>query len=383
MGGSGLLRLALVCPYDLAIPGGVQTQVASLAAELARRPDEIEMITVIAPGAVAVDEKAAPFRQCNLPAAVAFTPVGRSLRVPANGSRSPVALGPLSWPRTASALRRGRFDVVHVHEPMAPLVALAASATARSPLVGTFHRAGADAFYALEAKLLRRVAERIRTRVAVSDEARSTAEQVLRLEIPHILPNGVTVPDEPPAPKADVPTVLFLGRHEERKGLAVLLEASRMIGPDVRLLVANEGPQTEGLRRRYGSDRRIEWLGRVDEAAKPLLFSSAHLYCSPALGGESFGVVLLEAMAVGTAVVASDLPGYRRAAGDAGGESPVTFVPPGDPAALAAAIESLLRDPDRLASLASAGRRRAAELSICRLADAYLQLYRSAVAPID
>jgi phosphatidylinositol alpha-mannosyltransferase len=267
---------------------------------------------------------------------------------------------------------------------MAPLVGLAACVSSRAPLVGTFHRAGTDRLYAVEGRLLRRLAERVRVRVAVSDEARATAEEMLGLDVPHIVPNGVAVPAEPPAPKTDLPTVLFLGRHEERKGLAVLLEASTMVGPGVRFLVANEGPQTESLRRRYGHDRRIEWLGLVEEAKKPALFSSAHLYCSPALGGESFGVVLLEAMAVGTAVVASDLPGYRRAAGpppvqDA--SQPVVFVPPGDPVALASAIEGLLGDKDRLAAVAASGRRRAAELSVRKVADAYVQLYRSASRP--
>jgi phosphatidylinositol alpha-mannosyltransferase len=167
------------------------------------------------------------------------------------------------------------------------------------------------------------------------------------------------------------PTILYVGRHEPRKGLAVLLEAMAALPPDVRLWVTSDGPDTAKLRARY-DDPRVEWLGRVDDEERNRRLKGADVFCAPSLHGESFGVVLLEAMAASTPVVASDLPGYRNVARP-GAEG--LLVPPGDPAALAAALRQVLTDTQRAAHLVEGGDRRAEELSMDRLAERYLSIY--------
>jgi phosphatidylinositol alpha-mannosyltransferase len=362
-----VLSVALVCPYDLSVPGGVQYQVLGLAGELARRSLPV---TVVAPGDPR-DER---------PPGVNFVPVGRAIPVPANGSLAPVCLSPLAARRAALELRRGAFDVVHVHEPMTPLVGLAGLVAARAPVLATFHRSGLDRLYRAEALALRPLAGRIRTAVAVSDPAKATVTEALGLRRVEIVPNGVVLSEGrsdgggAPAREERQPTVTYLGRHEARKGLAVLLEAFGRVTRPARLVVMSDGPLTPSLRERYPSSERIEWVGTVDSATKRRLLASADVVCVPSLGGESFGVVLLEAMAASTAVVASDIPGYRLAAGDA-----ALLVPPGDPTALAEALEGLLDDPVARRRLAEAGVRRAEEHSMRRVADRYLGLY-SAIA---
>jgi phosphatidylinositol alpha-mannosyltransferase len=170
----------------------------------------------------------------------------------------------------------------------------------------------------------------------------------------------------------DGPTILFLGRHEPRKGLAVLLEAMAELPADVRLWVAGDGPETESLRRRVAGDVRIEWLGRVTDEEKAARLRGAHVFCAPSLGGESFGVVLLEAMAAHTPVVASDLPGYANVA-RAGHDA--LLVPPGDAPALAAALRRVFAEPATAAALVASGDGRAAEFSMDRLAEIYVGLY--------
>ncbi len=165
---------------------------------------------------------------------------------------------------------------------------------------------------------------------------------------------------------------MFVGRHEERKGLAILLEAVELLPSDVRLWVAGEGPETGQLRDRYKSERRIEWLGRIedDELAKRL--RGADVFCAPSLHGESFGVVLLEAMAAGVPIVASDLPGYRRVArpGQEG-----LLVAPGDSKALGAALRDVLDHSDQAERLVTGGQQRVAEFSMSKLANVYTDLY--------
>jgi phosphatidylinositol alpha-mannosyltransferase len=173
------------------------------------------------------------------------------------------------------------------------------------------------------------------------------------------------------------PTVLFVGRHEPRKGLAVLLDAMRLLPADVRLWVAGTGPETERLRSSPGADGRIEWLGRIGDREKAARLRAADVFCAPSLGGESFGVVLLEAMAAGTPVVASDLPGYRTVATD--GVSAV-LAPPNDARELAGAIARVLSEPGLAAALVAAGRDRADGFSMDRLARIYADIYAEVCA---
>ena len=169
------------------------------------------------------------------------------------------------------------------------------------------------------------------------------------------------------------PTIFFCGRHEERKGLDVLLDAMAQMGPEVTLWVASSGPDTERLRARTAADQRIVWLGRISDEEKVARLKGAHVFCAPSLHGESFGVVLIEAMAASTCIVASSLGGYRNVATD---DVDSLLVPPGDAAALAAALQRVLADDQLVARLTAAGDRRADDFSMSALAERYAEIYR-------
>lgn len=389
------MRVVVVSPYDNGVPGGVQSQVRALAAALARRDCEV---VLAAPGV----DGAGRGHGGNYEVAA----LGRSFRVSANGSRAPVAPTPAAVARCLRLLARRRPDVVHVHEPLVPGPSLATAALGPRPIVATFHRAGSDRWYRGEGQLLGGLIRRVSCMVAVSEAARATAVEVLGPSVAAmpIVPNGIELrhPGVDDADRAATegsgagelatdegengnvpvgngrPTIVFVGRHEPRKGLEVLLAAVSRLGSPARLVVAGDGPQTPLLRRRYGADRDIEWLGEISDDARAELLAGADLFVAPSLGGESFGVVLLEAMAAGVAVLASDLPGYRLAAGDGGA---ARFVRPGDPGALSAAIGELLADPGARARLSYAGRLRAEAFSMDAIAERYLELYRAAGAP--
>jgi phosphatidylinositol alpha-mannosyltransferase len=189
-----------------------------------------------------------------------------------------------------------------------------------------------------------------------------------------LLHNGVEVErfaKSTPHP-TDAPTIFFVGRHEERKGLAVLLAALPALPSDVRLWVAGEGPETARLRDKTAGDPRVVWLGRISDDEKVARMRGADVYCAPSLHGESFGVVLLEAMAAQTAIVASDLPGYRNVARP---DLDALLVPPGDADALAVALTRVLTDGRVAAALVASGEQRAADYSMDRLAERYVDLY--------
>jgi phosphatidylinositol alpha-mannosyltransferase len=179
---------------------------------------------------------------------------------------------------------------------------------------------------------------------------------------------------------AEGPTVLFLSRHEERKGLDVLIRALPALPAHARVWVASDGPDTERLMAAAAGDRRVEWLGRIDEAEKIRRLRGASVLCAPSLRGESFGMILLEAMAAETPIVASDLPGYRNVIGE--GEPAALLVPPGDAPALGGALRRVLEDRGLAASLAAAGAVRAATFSMEGLAEHYVDLYRSAISGV-
>jgi phosphatidylinositol alpha-mannosyltransferase len=180
-----------------------------------------------------------------------------------------------------------------------------------------------------------------------------------------------------PCARPEGPVVLFMGRHEERKGLAVLLEALDRLPRDATVWVGGEGPQTNELRARVGDDPGIEWLGRVDDDEKAARLRAADVFCAPSLHGESFGIVLLEAMAAGTPVVASDIPGYAKV-GRRGREA--LLVRPGDAVALGDAIGRVLSDSALADRLTDGGRSRAEELSMDRLAEIYVEKYERVLA---
>jgi len=361
------MRVALWCPYSLSRPGGVQGQVLGLARAL--RADAHDAV-VFAPADGPLDTPGLP------PDAVVA--VGRSIGVPANGSVAPVTVSPAAAVRALRAVRAGGFDVLHLHEPLAPGPGYAWLVRCPQPKVGTFHRAGASVAYRLLGPLARAAAGRLSARCAVSAEAAATARQALGGSY-DIVGNGVELErfsGAPPWPTHG-PTIVFVGRHEARKGLGVLLDAVNRLDPEtpVTLWVTGEGPESPALRRRHPQSGRVTWLGRVDDDELASRLAGAHVLCAPSLGGESFGVVLLEAMAAGTAVVASDLPGYAAVTG-----THALLVPPGDPAALARALAHAVADvaagsgrcaPEALA----AARAHAAQWSMVNTARRYVDIY--------
>jgi phosphatidylinositol alpha-mannosyltransferase len=372
------MRIGLVCPYRWDVPGGVQYHVRDLAQTLRRMGHHVEILTPAEREESVTD----PF----------ITFAGRTVPVPYNGSMASVQFGPVSAARVRRWLRDGRFDVVHVHEPATPSVSLLVCMIATGPIVATFHAATTRSkWLAAVAPLVQPWLEKISGRIAVSDFAR-------RVQVEHlggdavILPNGVHVPffaDGPALPGSrrgagGPPTIGFLGRYDEpRKGLPVLLRALRTVvaeHPDVRLLVAGRGDAGE-LDRLVGEELRphVTLLGEISEADKAALLRSIDVYCAPNLLGESFGVILIEAMAAGAPIVASDLDAFARVLDD--GAAGV-LVPRNDAEALGRALSGLLADPRRRAELAARGSAVAAQYDWQVLARRILAVYET-VLPQD
>ncbi len=363
----GLLRVAMVCPYDLSRPGGVQGQAMGLARALRRLGHEV---LVIAP-----DDRPPGSSSGHVVAA------GRAWRVPANGSVAPVSLSPFAARRAVATAREWGADVVHLHEPLAPVLGYGFVVSRRWPMVGTFHRSGSVGGYVAMRRVARWARARIDVCTAVSAVARETALALCggTDDTYEILGNGVDVdrfsgPQQ--AEPSDVPAVLFLGRHEHRKGLGVLLEAFASVRSPGVLWIAGDGPETQRLRARFPDSGRVRWLGVLSDDDVRERLTRAKVLCAPSLGGESFGMVLLEAMAARCRVVASDIPGYREAAGDH-----AVLVPPGDAAALAGALDALLAGTGDVRALDAgldAGLDHARARSMDRLAVRYVEVYREA-----
>lgn len=344
------MRIGIACPYTWDVPGGVQAHVHDLAEHLIALGHTVSVLTP-------VDDP----DEADLPSYVVSA--GRAVPVPYNGSVARLVFGPLSLARTRRWVRDGAFDVLHVHEPTVPSVSMLACFAADGPMVATFHTATARS-RALQVfgTALQPALEKVHGRIAVSPAARRVVVEHLGGDAV-LIPNGVDIARfegaQPlPGRGPERPTVVFLGRIDEpRKGLAVLLEALpelvRLV-PDVRLLVAGPGDADDVREAVPRSLRdRVELLGRVSEADKPRVFASGSVYCAPNTHGESFGIVLVEAMAAGTPVVASDLEAFRRVLDDGRGG---VLVPVRDAGALAAALGALLGDAARREELVAAGR---------------------------
>ena len=353
------VRVGMISPYSFTLPGGVQMQALYLARALRRRGVSVSLLG-----------------PCDGPPPEPdIIPIGNSLFIAANGSFAPIAFDIPAFQRSYAVLRDQRFDLLHVHEPLVPAPSLAALVSKRAPLVATFHAAGGSAAYDNVSPVLRWVCNRLDWRGAVSTDAAELARRFLGGTY-EVLFNGVPVERfrEAKPHATEGPTIFFVGRHEPRKGLAVLLAAMRRLPDDVVLWVAGEGPQTESLRRRMAGDNRIRWLGRLSEEEKISRLRGADVFCAPSLRGESFGVVLLEAMAAETPIVASDIPGYARVARP-GIEA--TMVPPGDTESLAEALRRTLTTPG---DLVARGIERADRFSMDRLAERYEAVYRRVLA---
>ena len=355
------MRVALVCPYSISVFGGVQTQVMGLSDAFRSLGHEVD---VVAPADGPTDVEG-------------LRAVGNSIKVRANGSVAPISPLPPAWRRTLRAVRVA--DVIHVHEPFVPGPALACLLQKQVPVVGTFHQSGFGWPYAVASPIFRWLGRRIAVPVAVSEAAAAMVRRPLGRPV-EVLWNGVSTPGPVEPIETLRPTISFLGRHEERKGLGVLLGALSKLELDVQVWVMGEGPLTAQLRDRFANDRRIEWLGKVDDVERDRRLAASDIYCAPNLGGESFGVVLLEAMRFGTPVVASDIEAFRAVARPERFEG--QLFPPGDEAALADALRSLLGDHTKRRRIGAAGARRAAELSMEQLALRYDEIFNRVVRAV-
>ncbi|MBD3368312.1 MAG: glycosyltransferase [Candidatus Eisenbacteria bacterium] len=301
------MRVGMVTPTYQPYRGGVGEHVRHVAHELGKLGHDVTVVTTRFGGRCDVDD-------------VEVVRLGRAVLVPANGSLCPVAVGPAMRRRVRGVFRRRRFDVVHVHEPFLPMLSLAAVAEAPCPVVATFHASNESPLgYRVFRRRLEPYAQRLSERIAVSRAALATVEPFFGGSY-EIVPNGVEVARFAEAEPFDRDPrefrILFVGRLEQRKGLEHLLAAMPRIledVPEARLIVVGGGPLSGYYRSRVPARARsrVEFTGFAPHADVPRHYRSADVYCSPATGGESFGIVLLEAMAAGAAVVASDIPGYR------------------------------------------------------------------------
>lgn len=369
----------MVCPYSWDVPGGVQLHVRDLAEHLIRRG---HTVSVLAP---ADDDTPLP------PYAVA---AGRAVPVPYNGSVARLNFGFLSAARVRRWVHEGDFDVLHIHEPAAPSLALLACWAARGPIVGTFHTSNPRSRAMIAAyPILQPALEKVSARIAVSEYARRTLVEHLGGDAV-VIPNGVDVSFFAEAePKAEWQgqTIGFVGRIDEsRKGLPVLMRALPRIlaeRPDARLLVAGRGDGKEAVAGLPAPvRRRVEFLGMVSDEDKARLLSSVELYVAPNTGGESFGIILVEALSAGAPVLASDLDAFAQVL-DAGAAG--ELFPAGDADGLAAAAVRLLGDPARRAHLRAHGSRHVRRFDWSTVGADVLAVYETvtdgagAVAPDD
>lgn len=357
------LRIGLLCPYSLTTPGGVQGQVMGLARALRKMGHEVR---VLGP--------------CDgAPPDTFVTPIGESLPTVANGSIAPLAPDPSAALRTIRVLRDEQFDVLHLHEPLTPGANITALVMRTAPIVATFHAAGESLSYKYLSAPLKGFASAIDHRVAVSKDAVHLAQRYIGGDY-QILPNGVELDRFLATTRATTTSerqsIFFCGRHEPRKGLEVLLQAHATLPDNVDVWIASEGPETERLKREWAGDSRLIWLGRISDAEKAKRLSQANVFCAPSLGGESFGVVLIEAMAASTPIVASALDGYMNVATH---EVDALLVEPNNPHALEGELRRILLDQDLSQRLVKNGQTRAGGFSMVQLAQTYVEIYRRVI----
>ncbi|WP_129337568.1 glycosyltransferase family 4 protein [Cellulomonas endophytica] len=372
------LRVGIVCPYSFDVPGGVQFHVRDLAEALLARG---HTVSVLAP---ADDETPVP------PWMVA---AGRAVPVRYNGAVARMNFGPVAAARVRRWLAAGEFDVLHLHEPVTPSLSLLALWIADGPVVATFHTAlQRSRSLQMAYPLVRQSLEKISARIAVSEDARRTLVEHMGGDAV-VLPNGVyteTFAAARPDPRwvgtPERPTVAFLGRLDEpRKGLHVLLGAvPRVLAshPGARFLVAGRGDtDADDVREVLGDHASaVELLGGVSDEEKASLLASVDVYCAPQTGGESFGIVLVEAMSAGATVVASDLGAFARVLDD--GETGVLF-PLGDPDALGDTLVRVLGDPALRARVRAEAARRVGRFDWSVVTDGVLAVYEMVVAGRD
>ena len=350
------MKIAMVSPYDFTWPGGVTAHVTQLARELGRSGHEVQVLAPHSPSRESQD-------------ADLHVPLGRSVPLPSGGSIARVSLSWWLYPKVRALLRKEQFDVIHLHEPMAPILPLCVLEFSDSVNVGTFHASYArQHLYRITHPIIKRWQQRLHGNIAVSPAARRYVNNTFPGDY-EIIPNGIdfkhfstNVAPMPQYQDGKI-NILFVGRLEKRKGLRYLLEAYGKLKwdlPNIRLIVVGPGnPDKESYRVMSSQNLQdVEFVGRVSYDDLPRYYASADIFCSPATGAESFGIVLLEAMSAGKPVVASDIEGFRGVMthGEQG-----LLVPKKDSNALAEALRMLACDPELRRKLGGNGNRLAEE----------------------
>lgn len=350
------MKIGLVSPYVYPLPGGVTQHVRFLYENLRLRGHEVRILT--SSHGLQRSSEGDVIR------------LGKGFSMPANGSVGTITLSPRYVSQAHDLLERERFDVLHFHEPFVPFLSLVLLNQSRSVNIGTFHAYGGwSPAYQFGKRVMRPYAERLHGRIAVSAAARHFIDRYFPGDY-KVIPNGVDIDRFQKAVpltrwQDGTPNILFVGRFEPRKGLLELLKAYRHMrrnGVEARLLLVGGGPQ-EREARRYVATRNLQgvhFLGRVSDDERNQLFRTADVYCSPATGRESFGIVLLEAMAAGAPIVASDIHGYK---GVVRRGREALLVPPKDHKELAVALARLVEDKALAAAMSEAGPLRAEEFS--------------------
>lgn len=363
------LRIGIVCPYSWDVPGGVQNHIRDLAEFLINNGHYVE---VLAPATESED----------LPEYVVSA--GRAVSIPYNGAVARVLFGVVANSRVRTWINDGNFDLLHLHEPAIPSLSLLACWAAEGAMVGTFHAAAKyqKAIVAI-GPILEPVIEKLSARIAVSESARLTLTAHLETDA-IVIPNGIYADnyrDGSPRSEWQGNTVGFLGRFEEdRKGLPVLLDALPIISrfiPDIRVLIAGPGDSEEVLEKVNPQLRnRVEFLGKISEEDKADFLASVSLYIAPNTGGESFGIILAEAMAGGAAVVASDIPAFVDVLGN--GEFGALFESENSES-LAKVVIDLLRDKNKREELAKSGAVHAQRFDWSQVGEQIFEVYELAM----
>lgn len=366
------MRIGIVCPYSWDVAGGVQFHIRDLAEELIGRGHEV---SVLAPAEIT--ENTPDF----------LVSAGPAIPIRYNGSVARLSFGPRVNMRVRRWLKTENFDVLHVHEPFIPSLSMLALVAATCPVVATFHTAtNRSRAFDMASPMLRSVLEKLSARIAVSQEARRTAVQYLGGDA-FVIPNGVYTRnfsaakrDERFTGTADSPTLAFLGRMDEpRKGLpliAAAFEEIRRAHPHVRLFVAGHG-DLESAARLFGDNKdAVTFLGPISEGDKAALLASVDMYLAPNTGGESFGIILIEAMAAGAFVVASDIPAFQAVL--ASGSFGVHFAN-NDPQSLAATVNEWLDKPDERAVIARRAQEESGRYDWHSVASQVLAAYETAL----
>jgi phosphatidylinositol alpha-mannosyltransferase len=367
-------RIAIVSPYSYTYPGGVMRHIEAITRELLSRGHDVSVFAPYDPN----DRLARVTHRGGVPQARSLpewlVPVGRTVGFPANGAISNLAVTPYSVATLRRELRAGDFDVIHVHEPVAPMLGWDIITSVDAPLVGTFHCYSENFISNNIANVLgaRRKLNHLHARIAVSEAAAWTGKRFFGGHY-SVIPNGVDVPElRPERTESEELRIAFVGQTVERKGLPVLLRAFEALREHVPAKLQIIGATDAEVAPLLVEPDGVEVLGKVSDVRRAEVLAAADVLCAPSLGGESFGMVLTEAFAAGTPVIASDIAGYRDVVRDG---TDGVLVPRGDAHELAEALRDLWHDGERRAAMGTAAFEHAGRYAWPRVADDVLETY--------